>query len=139
MPRLSVLMIRTALLYLGVGFTLGGLVLFNKGIPLAADIGRLMLPHGDILLFGWFMQLIMGTAFWIMPRFATPPKYGRVWLAQAAFVLLNAGVIAAVIGQWIIHIHLIFVGRVVMLMAVLCFVVHILPRVRPYPPMPDQP
>ncbi len=133
MPRLSVLMIRTALMYLGIGFTLGGLVLFNKGIPIGADIPRMMLPHGDILLFGWVMQLIMGTAFWIMPRFPIAPKYGRVWLARAAYLLLNAGVITAVIGQWIIEPHLTFVGRVLMLLAVLCFAAHIIPRVRPYP------
>lgn len=133
MPRLSVLMIRTALIYLGIGFTLGGLVLFNKGIPIGADIPRLMLPHGDILLFGWVMQLIMGTAFWIMPRFPMPPKYGRVWLAQAAYLLLNAGIIASVIGQWGIQTGLTFVGRVLMLLAVLCFAAHIMPRVRPYP------
>jgi len=43
MPRLSVYLIRTALLYLAAGFTFGGLMLFNKGLPFAP---ALWLPSG---------------------------------------------------------------------------------------------
>src|SRR5262245_55442228 len=34
MPRLSQLMIRTALVWLALGYTIGGLMLLNKGVPL---------------------------------------------------------------------------------------------------------
>jgi hypothetical protein len=34
MPRLSQLMIRTALVWLAPGSTMGGLVLFTKGVPM---------------------------------------------------------------------------------------------------------
>ena len=132
MPRLSVLMIRTALIYLAVGFFIGGLMLFNKAVLLDGAIFRLPPIHVDLLMFGWTMQLIMGTAFWILPRFEKPPKYGRVVLVRAAFVLLNAGVMTAVIGQWINQAGIILIGRVILLVAVLCFVVHIAPRVRPF-------
>ena len=68
MPRLSVWIIRTALLYLGIGFTFGALMLFNKGVPFDPMLWRLLRPHIEFVLLGWTMQLAMGVAFWIMPR-----------------------------------------------------------------------
>jgi hypothetical protein len=76
MPRLSVFMLRTALIHLGIGFTLGALLLSNKGIPYALELWRLLLPHVEFVLFGWTMQLMMGVAFWILPRHTHEPRYG---------------------------------------------------------------
>ena len=49
MPRLSRLAIRAALLYLLLGFTFGGLMLLNKGIPLAPWAWRLLPAHVEFL------------------------------------------------------------------------------------------
>lgn len=131
MPRLSVLMIRAALLYLGVGFLFGGLLLFNKGIPFAPILWRLLPVHIDLLIFGWMMQLALGVAFWIVPRFSTAPRYGRVWLAALACALLNAGTLLSVAGQWSGSHLLQLGGRVSLLLAGISFVLHILPRIKP--------
>jgi len=131
MPRLSVLMIRSALVYLGIGFLFGGLLLFNKGIPFAGIVWRLLPIHIEILIFGWTMQLVMGVAFWIVPRFSTPSRYGRVWLAVLAFVLLNVGVWITVAGQWGGSLNLLLSGRVCILLSGGCFVLHIVPRIKP--------
>lgn len=131
MPRLSVWMIRTALIYLGVGFFFGGLMLFNKGIPFDALVWRLLPVHIEILLFGWMLQLAMGTAFWITPRFSSPSRYGRVHLAEAAYVLLNAALLMGIIGQWSSNQMLAASGRVGILLAGLCFALYIVPRIKP--------
>lgn len=131
MPCLSVLMIRAALLHLGIGFLFGGLLLFNKGIPFAGFLWRLLPIHIELLLFGWMLQLTMGVAFWIVPRFSTPSRYGRAWLVVLAFVLLNVGVWIMVAGQWSSSLNLLLIGRVCILLSGGCFILHIVPRIKP--------
>lgn len=131
MPRLSVLMIRVALLYLGVGFLFGGLLLFNKGIPLEGSIWRLLPVHVELLVFGWMFQFVMGVAFWIAPRFSTEPRYGHVILAQFAFVLLNIGTCLCAASQWSGSAPLHLLGRIALLSAGIAFLSHLFPRVKP--------
>ena len=132
MPRLTVWMVRTALLELGIGFTFGALLLFNKGIPFDPQIWRLRAGHIEIVLLGWTIQLAMGVAFWIMPRFPSAPKYGRVWLGWLAYALLNAGLIAFVLSGWVGSDWLPFVGRALELAAVTAFAALIFPRVKAF-------
>jgi hypothetical protein len=131
MPRLSVWMIRAALLYLGIGFLFGGLLLINKGLPFAPLIWRLLPVHVELLLFGWMMQLAMGVAFWIAPRFSSEPRYGRVRLAVFAAVLLNTGIWISATGQWGGTPTLHLTGRLLVLLAGGCFIMHLLPRIKP--------
>lgn len=131
MPRLSVLMIRVALLYLGIGFLFGGLLLANKGIPFEGMIWRLLPIHVEILFFGWMLQFAMGVAFWIVPRFAQAPRYGRVALANAAFVLLNVGVPLSAAGMWASSLPMQLGGHITLLVAAGCFLVYIVPRIKP--------
>ena len=94
MPRLSQLMVRTALLWLALGYSLGGLLLTNKGVPFAAWIWTLRMPHVWMLLVGWLVQFAFGVAFWILPRLDAAGWRGDerpVWLCYAA---LNGGVLA---------------------------------------------
>lgn len=46
-----------------MGFTLGTLVLFHKGVPLHPALWQLLPPHLEFVLLGWTLQLVMGTAF----------------------------------------------------------------------------
>jgi cbb3-type cytochrome oxidase subunit 1 len=92
MPRLSRWFIRAALIYLLLGFTLGGLMLANKGVLLHPLMMTLLPAHIDFVLFGWTVQLIFGMAFWILPRFAQPPLRGNERLAWASFAALNLGI-----------------------------------------------
>ena len=50
MPRLTVWMVRTSLLQLGIGFTVGMLMLFNKGVPFDPSIWRLLPIHIEMVL-----------------------------------------------------------------------------------------
>ena len=93
MPRLSCWFIRASLAYLVTGFTLGALMLTLKAVVRYEGVGLLMTPHVEFLLIGWTVQLTMGVAFWILPRFEGGTSRGAVGYAWLAFVLLNAGVI----------------------------------------------
>lgn len=130
MPRLSVWAVRAALLYLGLGFTFGALMLLNKGMPYDMGVWRLLTAHIDVALLGWMGQFLIGIAFWIMPRFSGERRYGNVRLAWLAVALLNAGVILGVVGSWSAA-ALTALGHVLDVLAVLCFALHLWSRVKP--------
>lgn len=94
-PRIAQWMIRTAFVWLGLGFTAGTLVLLQKAIPLAPWFWTLRLSHVHMLLIGWTVQLGVGVAYWIFPRFDTLGDRGvaRWWLL--GYLCLNGGVFAA--------------------------------------------
>lgn len=131
MTRLSVWTVRSALIYLGVGFLKGALMLTQKGVPLEGSLLRLLSLHIEVLLFGWTLQLGMGIAFWILPRVSREPRYGNQTYGWLAIALLNVGVIAAGVGQWLnAPIAIIMVGRAAGVLAAVFFALHAWPRVR---------
>ncbi|MEN9936506.1 MAG: hypothetical protein RLZZ387_3085 [Chloroflexota bacterium] len=95
MPQLSQIMVRTALLWLGLGYTAGGLALLAKGVTVPPWLWSLRASHVHMLLVGWTVQLALGIAYWILPRFDAAGSRGGsrpVWLSYAT---LNAGVLLA--------------------------------------------
>ena len=131
MPRLSVWLVRTALLYLGAGFTLGALILFQKGVPYAGAVWQLLPMHYEFLLIGWTLQLAMGVAFWILPRFLHSAARGDERLVWLAYLLLNAGVLGASLGAWLGLSGVVLAGRAAELLAALLFAFQAWPRVKP--------
>ena len=130
MPRLSQWLVRTALIYLLLGFSVGALLLAHKGIPWHPLLWRWLPAHIEFLLMGWVVQLTMGVAFWILPRFwqrARRPWEGFVYLA---WLLLNLGiwlVVAGTVlgtGRW-----LLWAGRAAETGAIMAFIVHSWPRI----------
>jgi hypothetical protein len=97
-PRLSVWFIRASLVHLVAGFTLGAFMLALKALAHYGAMAALLTPHMELLLVGSTVQLTMGVAFWILPRFEGGVSRGAVGYAWLAFVLLNAGVILAGLG-----------------------------------------
>jgi hypothetical protein len=91
-------MIRTAFVYLILGFTFGGLLLTHKGIPLHPSLWAWLPAHIEFLLLGWIVQLTMGIAFWILPRYWKNPRRPNENYAKAAFLLLNLGIWLVVAG-----------------------------------------
>ena len=132
MTRLSVWTVRTALLYLGIGFFIGALMLTQKGLPLDPALLRLLPMHVEFVLFGWALQLAMGIAFWILPRFSHEPRYGNQRLGWMAYAMLNAGVLIAGAGAWWgAPPGVILCGHLAELLAGVFFALHAWPRVRP--------
>lgn len=128
MPRLSCWLIRSSLLYLAIGFTLGGLMLSHKGVPLHPAVWRLLPAHIEFLLLGWILQLAMGVAFWILPRWGT--GRGNEALAWLAYGLLNLGVWMAGIGS-LIGTPIVLAGRITEVASAITFAAHAWPRVKP--------
>ena len=131
MPRLSAWSVRLAMLYLLLGFTFGALMLANKGIPFADWLWRLLPAHMDILLFGFVIQLAIGFAFWILPRYRGGSR-GNENVVWVAVVLLNLGIWTITIagsfnfsGLWMVT------GRVLEGVAAVLFVFQIWKRIRP--------
>lgn len=130
MPRLSILYIRASLLYFVAGFTLGAILLWNKGLPLHPLTWRLLPAHIEFLFMGWTVQLALGVAFWILPRFQT--QRGNTRPAWLAFWLLNVGIwlvcLAPVSGAPAVALPL---GRLAEAGAAAAFAVHAWPRIKP--------
>ncbi len=133
MPSLSVYLIRVSLIHLGLGFTFGALILLQKGLWIAPDLWRLLIPHREIVIFGWIIQFVIGVAFWMLPRFNTPPARGNELLVWIAFVLLNAGLILVCAETFLVQFRWLGLsGRLLEALAVILFVIHLWPRIRPF-------
>lgn len=132
MPRLSVWFVRTALLHLAAGFTVGALLLANKGLPLHPWLWRLLPAHIELLLLGWTLNLALGVAYWILPRFKIGAPRGQPWPMWAAYLLLNAG-IGLVCGASLAANApiLLLLGRGAEAAAAGLFAWHVLPRLKP--------
>ena len=121
MPRLSVYYIRASLIYLFLGFTLGGLLLANKGHSLSPAIWMLLPMHIEFDLVGWLVQLALGVAFWILPRFSKEPRRGNERLSWVAFYFLNIGILLAATGGIPDTPCLIVIGRAMEMLALVLF------------------
>lgn len=132
MPRPSVWFIRTALLYLGAGFTLGALILYQKGIPYWGEVWRLLPMHFEFLLVGWTTQFALGVAFWILPRFLRGVARGDERLVWLAYLFLNAGVLSVGLGTWLgAPRAVLLAGRIAETVAMTLFAIQAAPRVKP--------
>ena len=127
MPRVSAWFVRASLCHLVGGFAIGALLLAAKGFPLGFDPWSLRPVHIEMLLVGWMIQLVMGVAVWIFPRFVLhrAPRRSAV-TAWLAFALLNAGVLRVSLGG-----SLLAAGRVTEIGAAASFVAHLWGRVSP--------
>lgn len=130
MPRAACWIVRAALLYLLVGFTLGALLLINKALAWSPLFWLLLPAHIEFLMIGWTLLLVMGVAYWILPRFQTERR--RVALVWLAFALINLGVWAVALAPvtggaqtWVA------VGRTAEVAAAAAFAIHAWPRVKP--------
>jgi cbb3-type cytochrome oxidase subunit 1 len=130
-PRLSIWLVRAALLALAAGATLGAVLLADPA--LAGGVARWRPLHAELLTVGWTVQLAFGVAYWILPRFRTGRERGREELGWAAFVLVNLGVVLVGIGRsapgaesWALA------GRSAEGLAVAAFAAQAWPRVKPF-------
>lgn len=134
MPPLAAWLVRTSLLHLAAGVSIGALLLAAKADALPPALWRLLPAHVELLLVGWPAPLAMGVAYWILPRVSG----GRVrrTAAALAFALLVTGV-------WLVVLAsapgapptLRVAGRLAEAAAAAAFALHAWPRVRAaFPP-----
>jgi len=132
-PRLSFWLVRSALVYFGIGITLGAVLLAGRELADGPWVAQLRPLHAELLLYGWTLQLIMGVAYWILPRFRTGNERGHPLLPWAACGLLNLGVPLAALGTAPgAPPALILLGRLLETLAVAAFIAHALPRIKAF-------
>ncbi len=133
MPPLARWFVRASLLYLVAGFTLGASMLILKAVADYGAMARLLAPHVEFVLVGWTVQLTMGVAFWILPRFEGGTSRGPEGYAVAALVLVNLGTLTAALSPpFGAPPVLALCGRVAELAGALSFGVHAWLRVKPF-------
>lgn len=100
MDRFSIVAVKASLIWMLIGFCLGGLMLTDHLIP-----GQWRLwfqpTHGHILFVGWFVQFVIGIAYWLLPR-KRLPELPVGYAERPAFIglaLLNAGLLCRVVGE----------------------------------------
>lgn len=128
MPSLTVYALRAALTWLVVGFTVGALMLVDKGVGTLSLSADWLHIHMHMLLFGFVVQTVFAVAYWMLPRFGRDRP--RTPLAVAAILLVNAAILAALLLPWLPVLHpAITISET---LAVALFVIHAVPRVKAF-------
>jgi hypothetical protein len=131
MPGISRWSVRLSLSYLLLGFSLGALILANKGIPFAPWVWSTLPVHIDVLLFGFVFQFAIGIAYWILPRYPSGSR-GSETIVIASVVLLNIGIwIASLAGGLRWPAGWLVIGRLSEGVAALLFLLQAWRRIRP--------
>jgi len=97
MPGLSRFLLRVSLIALLCG---GGLGAWRLAHPLRPQLG-VRAAHIEIMLFGWLVPFVVGTAYWMLPRAARLPERGNPMLAWTGALLLVLGSLCGVVLQLI--------------------------------------
>ncbi len=117
MPALTILFVRTALLALVIG-SAGGAVLLSAKTGFPAHLPAWIRTwHQELMPLGWFGNLTLGVAYWILPRHAHAPARGSPVPPAIAYAALNLGVVLAASGQ-------VASGRTLELLAAVTFAAH---------------
>lgn len=93
-------MVRAALCWLVAGAFVGGLMLLDGTLP-GALAAWLTPSHAHMLFVGWFLQFVIGVAYWLLPRKRTsaqPLGYDER-LGMLATLALNAGLLLRVAAE----------------------------------------
>lgn len=93
MPSPSVWMIRLSVLYLIFSGLTGMLILMHKAIYLHPGVWALLPVHFEMAIWGWLVQFVMGTAYWMFPRYLKDQGRGHSAPAWLMVFLLNSGII----------------------------------------------
>ncbi|MGH7658727.1 MAG: hypothetical protein ACREL6_10880 [Gemmatimonadales bacterium] len=132
MPRLSVWIVRTALVYLIAGFAFGALMLSYRAEPFTPGfIAGLRPLHIEFLTLGWTVNLGLGVGYWILPRPPGGAEAGSGAVMVLAFALLNVGVLSVGAGEALDATVLPLLGRLAEASAAAAFAFHAWRRVRP--------
>jgi hypothetical protein len=142
MDPLSSAMLRASLVWLLSGVTIGALMLTDRALP-GQWVLWLMPSHAHMLFVGWFLQFVLGVAYWLLPRKRTPeqPLGYQERVAAIAAGSLNLGLLLRVIAEPAerggfassLTLGLLAASALLQLGAVLVFVTQLWPRVGPRP------
>lgn len=123
MPTPSRWMIKASMLYMLTGFIIGALILISKVYPEYSSVWSLLSVHIEVSIFGWIIQLTMGTAYWILPRYLVSKSRGNPKLALVMVGILNLGILINVASYLnMLSSSATILGRLVEVAAVILFI-----------------
>lgn len=100
MDRFSIVAVKASFIWMISGFFVGGLLITDHFIP--GQWRLWMQPtHGHMLFVGWFVQFVIGIAFWLLPRKRLPELplgYGE-HKAFFALACLNVGLLLRALAE----------------------------------------
>ncbi len=92
MPLQSVWMIRLSLCWLLISAVIGALILTGKVTPVSPLMWTLLPMHYEMAIWGWMVQFVVGTAYWMFPKYLTGDRRGPQWAGWLLLILINAGI-----------------------------------------------
>ncbi len=99
MPFFSRLAVKTSLAYL-IAALVTGLLLAAAGLAwLPAGVAALSPVYFHLFMVGWVMQLIVGVAYWMFPKFTRAQPRGSTPLAWITYVGLNLGLLLRAVAE----------------------------------------
>lgn len=98
MPFVPRLFIRTAFAWFVAGFVWAAAITLIKVADRAELRHAFVTAHAHILLVGFFINIVMGVAFWMFPR--PPDRRMNEPLATVAYALLNVGLAMRISFEW---------------------------------------
>ena len=126
-------LIRASMVHLLSGALLGAAYLSLKAAGWFVFSASHLPVHVEQMLIGWLVQLVIGVAYWILPRRAEQDPVVHTRLMWLVFVLLNGGVLVAALGEDPgLPRGLALGGRIAETLAVVLFASHAWRRQRAY-------
>lgn len=123
MPAQSIWMIRSSLMCLIAASIAGGIILVHKSAELHPAVWLLLPLHYELAIWGWLVQFVMGTAYWMFPRYVTGAKRGSSSAAWAMAALFNTGLLLLLASGLLRDGDLVAVsGRCLLTLSVVVFV-----------------
>jgi hypothetical protein len=120
MPAVSIWMIRFSLIYLILTFVTGAAILVNKAFVIHPAFWALLPVHIEIAILGWVFQFVLGTAYWMFPRYLKIEKRGSIRSAWLMVIALNLGVIITSLSFE--NTRIVFAGRILLAGSVFLFI-----------------
>ena len=98
MPRLTRYFVKTSFVYLLLALIAGVLL---GASPMIGSLGfpGLRVVYVHLLVVGWITLLIMGIAFWMLPKYSKEEPRRSFTLGWVSYGLMNAGLILRIIAE----------------------------------------
>lgn len=132
-PKPSIWMIRLSLVYFSISAGLGSMIFIHKAIDIHSMLWAFLPIHYELAMWGWLVQFVMGTAYWIFPKKLEGERRGPAASAWAMVIIFNSGLI------FLITSHLFstspsftIIGRVLITVGILIFTILIWFRIVSY-------
>ena len=98
MPKVAVWLVRASLIHLLSGAIIGASYLTWRATGALVFAASHRQVHVEQMLIGWLVQLVIGVAWWILPRTEGSQSKAAGVLIWVVFALLNLGVLSAALG-----------------------------------------